>query len=479
MSENFPRRGDEAGRGSGPQVTGEHPGGYPHDGSNDTAPIPPVASAPPPYAGSGQSYPGQSYPGQSYPGQANPGQSYGHPTAYAAAPVDTLGQPVPPGESRRGRRVGAAVLASALVLGAIGGVAGAAGFEALDDDTPPGSTSSTRTPLDTGAADGDGDDARDGAGDAVATGDSPEAVAAQVLPSVVKINVAGTQGQGSGSGIILSPDGEILTNSHVVEVASEGGEISVDFNDGTSASATIVGTDPLVDLAVIQAEDVSGLKAAAIGDSDRLDVGEGVVAIGSPFGLEATVTSGIVSSLNRPVSIPGESGIDTTYPAIQTDAAINPGNSGGPLVNLDGEVVGVNSSIRTSASSAGEGGSIGLGFAIPITKVLPLVEQLRNGETPTHARLGVTVSDTPSADGLITGAQIGQVERGSAGDEAGLEAGDIVTRIDDQPITSSEALVATVRGYRPGDTVTITVRRGDETRELKATLGSDAEASDS
>jgi len=191
------------------------------------------------------------------------------------------------------------------------------------------------------------------------------------------------------------------------------------------------------------------------------------------------VTSGIVSSLNRPVSITGETGTDTTYPAIQTDAAINPGNSGGPLVNLDGEVVGINSSIRSSSSATGEGGSIGLGFAIPITTVLPVVEQLRNGETPTHARLGVTVSDTASSNGLVTGAQIGEVEQGSAGDEAGLEAGDIVTRVDDHPITSSEALVATVRGYRPGDSVSLTVRRGGDTEELKATLGSDADASDS
>jgi putative serine protease PepD len=252
--------------------------------------------------------------------------------------------------------------------------------------------------------------------------------------------------------------------------------MTVDFNDGTSAKATVVGTDPVSDLAVVQAQDVSGLTPAAIGNSDQLQVGEGVVAIGSPFGLEATVTSGIVSSLNRPVSVSGETGTDTTYPAIQTDAAINPGNSGGPLVDLNGKVIGINSSIRTAASSLGsQGGSIGLGFAIPITTVLPIIEQLRNGETPTHARLGVSVSDTASSNGLVTGARIAQVENGAADDKAGLQAGDIVTRVDDHPITSSEALVATVRGYRPGDTVTITVRRGGDTQQLKATLGSDAQ----
>ena len=467
MTENFPRHGDEAGRINGPEDTREHGGSHTTD---DTAPIPQVGASPaPPYAGYGQGGPGgQGYAGPSYPGQP-----------YAGQPVDTLNQPVAQPlsqpERRRGGRIGGALLASALVLGVIGGVAGAAGFEALDDDAE-SSTSSNRTPLTTNAADTDDD-----ADDAPAPGETPEAVAAEVLPSVVKVNVAGPQGQGSGSGIVLSADGEILTNYHVVEVAAQEGDMTVDFDDGTSATAEVVGTDPLSDLAVIQAEDVSGLTPATIGSSDQLDVGEGVVAIGSPFGLEATVTSGIVSSLNRPVSIPDDAGAstDTTYPAIQTDAAINPGNSGGPLVNLAGEVVGINSSIRTAASSAGEGGSIGLGFAIPITKVLPLVEQLRNGETPTHARLGVNVSSTASSDGLITGARIGTVEEGSAGDDAGLRTGDIVTRVDDQAITSSEALVATIRGYRPGDTVALTVRRGDDTQELKATLGSDVEAGDS
>ena len=465
MTDDSTRRGD---------------GHAPDPSHDDTAPLPQVGPGGTPYGGQADPYAGRTDPHGEQPdpwaGRSGPGGGAPYPgtsTAWGGAPVDTLGQPVPEPDSRRGRRVGAAVLVAALLLGGIGGFAGAAGFEAFDDDDTT-STSDTRAPLDTASDDGDSEDTT------AAVANSPEAVAAEVLPSVVKINVAGTQGQGSGSGIVLSADGEILTNNHVVEVAAEAGKMTVDFNDGTSASASVVGTDPLSDLAVIQAQDVSGLTPATIGNSDQLDVGEGVVAIGSPFGLEATVTSGIVSSLNRPVSITGDSGTDTTYPAIQTDAAINPGNSGGPLVDLDGEVVGVNSSIRTSSSSAGgEGGSIGLGFAIPITTVLPLVEQLRNGETPTHARLGVTVSDTASTDGLVTGARISEVEEGSAGDEAGLEAGDVVTRLDDQAITSSEALVATVRGYRPGDTVTLTVRRGGDTEQLEATLGSDADASDS
>jgi putative serine protease PepD len=309
-----------------------------------------------------------------------------------------------------------------------------------------------------------------------------EAVAKAVLPSVVKINVEGPQGSGSGSGIVLSSNGEILTNNHVAEVAENGGKMSVSFNDGSTANATIVGTDPVTDLAVIKAEGVSGLTPARIGNSNDLAVGEEVVAVGSPFGLDATVTEGIVSSLNRPVTVSEGSsstgGTDTAYPAIQTDAAINPGNSGGPLVNMAGQVVGINSSIYSSSSSMGGGqaGSIGLGFSIPISKVLPVVEQLRQGQTPTHARLGVTVSNQQNNEGLTDGAAIQSVGAGSAAAKAGLKAGDVVTKVDNEQITSTASLIATIRGYRPGDTVTLTVQRGNQTLTLKATLDSDAQA---
>jgi putative serine protease PepD len=316
--------------------------------------------------------------------------------------------------------------------------------------------------------------------DVAPAADSVESVARSVLPSVVKINVKGQQGEGSGSGIVISSDGEILTNNHVVEVAGQGGEISVNFNDGSAKKATVVGTDPLTDLAVIKAEGVSGLQPATIGTSTQVDVGENVVAIGSPFGLEATVTSGIVSALNRPVSVGSasadQSGQDTTYPAIQTDAAINPGNSGGPLVDLRGDVIGINSSIRTASSGgldSSSGGSIGLGFAIPIEQVWPVVQQLRDGQTPTHARLGVSVSDASSTNGLLSGAGIQSVNDGSAGQKAGLKRGDVVTKVDDQVITGSDSLVATIRGYRPGDQVTLTVENGNQTHQVKVTLDSD------
>ena len=211
-------------------------------------------------------------------------------------------------------------------------------------------------------------------------------------------------------------------------------------------------------------------------------MGEEVVAVGSPFGLDATVTEGIVSSLNRPVTVSDSSqsasGSETAYPAIQTDAAINPGNSGGPLVNMAGQVVGINSSIYSSSNgvSGSQAGSIGLGFAIPISKVLPVVEQLRQGETATHARLGVTVSNQQSSDGLTDGAAIESVGAGSAAEKAGLESGDVVTKVNGEQITSTESLIATIRGYRPGDEVTLTVERGDQTLTLKATLDSDAKS---
>jgi putative serine protease PepD len=377
-----------------------------------------------------------------------------------------------PGQSRSGRPstgIVAAILAAALLVGGVAGVVGAAGFTVVDhlvgDDSSSSSSSTTSSQVVDHKP-------------TPAAADSAEGVAQRVLPSVVKINVRGQQEQGSGSGIVIGSDGEILTNNHVVALAGQGGEISVNFNDGSAKKATVVGTDPLTDLAVIKVQGVSGLKPATIGRSNQVQVGENVVAIGSPFGLEATVTSGIVSALNRPVSIADESGQSsqsTTYPAIQTDAAINPGNSGGPLVDMDGDVIGINSSIRTASSGTeGQGGSIGLGFAIPIQNVWPVVQQLVKGETPTHARLGVSVTDASSNNGLLTGAGIESVNQGSAAQKAGLKRGDVVTKLDDDVITGSDSLVATVRGHRPGDKVTLTVvESGDKTHTVQVTLDSD------
>jgi putative serine protease PepD len=362
-------------------------------------------------------------------------------------------------------RFAAGVLAAALVVGGGAGVGGAAAYDALNGDEPVSDAPATSTVKTASTADAPSDVTTDG---------SVEAVAEKVLPSVVQINVTGPQGSGSGSGIILSEDGQILTNHHVVEVAESGGQISVSFDDNTTAEAEVLGTDSLTDTAVIQALDVSGLTPATIGSSDELRIGQAVVAVGSPFGLESTVTSGIVSALDRPVNVASDgAGNSTTYPAIQTDAAINPGNSGGPLVDLDGNVVGINSSIRTS--STGSDGSIGLGFSIPIDEVLPIVEQMANGETPTHAKLGVTVGDVQATEGATAqqGAQIGEVAAGSTAEQAGLRAGDVVVQVDDTRISGADSLVATIRSYRPGDTVTLTWLRDGEEQTADLVLDSD------
>jgi putative serine protease PepD len=300
---------------------------------------------------------------------------------------------------------------------------------------------------------------------------------------VVKIDVAGPTEAGSGSGIILSSDGEILTNNHVVEVAGPSGTITIEFNDGTHTPAKILGTDPLTDTAVIQAENVSGLKPATIGKSSEAQVGQTVVAIGSPMGLNATVTSGIISALHRPVNVGTDAqGNSTVYPAIQTDAAINPGNSGGALVDLAGHVIGINSSIlTTNASMQGEAGSIGLGFAIPIDEVMPLIDEMAKGETPTHARLGISVQNAGSSSGaqVVDGATIRHVNSGSAAESAGLRNGDVITKVDGQLISDADALVATIRSYRPGDTVSVTYTRGGESHTVKIQLDSDSTASNS
>ncbi|CUR61090.1 Peptidase S1 and S6, chymotrypsin/Hap [metagenome] len=396
------------------------------------------------------------------PGGAAHQPAGSHPYGWTQDPPTPQPAPAP---RRRRTGLAAAVVATSLLVGGGAGVGGAAFWDATHDE--PASAASTQTPTtstvsqtETPAADG-----------------SVESVAQKVLPSVVKIDVTGSQGSASGSGIVLTADGTILTNNHVVETAEGGGSLTVSFADGSSADAEILGTDPLTDTAVIKAEDVSGLTPATIGKSANLGVGEGVVAIGSPFGLDATVTSGIVSALDRPVNVGSDDqGNSTTYPAIQTDAAINPGNSGGPLVDMTGAVIGINSSIRTAASQSpygsGEAGSIGLGFAIPIDEVMPIVDQMAKGETPTHARLGIQVGDPQTPE--ETGAVVREVTSGSTADKAGLAPGDLITEVDDQRISGADSLVATIRSYRPGDTVSVTWTSNGQEQTAELVLDSDA-----
>jgi putative serine protease PepD len=389
--------------------------------------------------------------------------------AYPPPPQTFSPYPGPP--AREPRWAGGRVLGVAVLVAALTGAAAGLGAATLSDEAD-GATQSTSSTNGQQALDlGTGTDSKAQPG-------STEAAAAEALPSVVKIYASSASNSGTGSGIVLTEDGEILTNNHVVELAAAGGNLAVSFPDGSTAPAEILGRDPMTDLAVIKADGVSGLTPATLGDSDLLDVGEEVVAVGAPFGLESTVTTGIVSALNRPVSTQGStaSGEAATFPAIQTDAAINPGNSGGPLINLSGEVVGIDSAIRTdSSSTTSQGGSIGLGFAIPINDAIPIIEQLRDGKSATHALIGVSVGDATDDLGLPGGAEVGEVSPGTAAAESGVQAGDVITAVDDHEVTDSGSLVATIRTYRPGDTVTLTVQRGGDTESIKVTLGSDAD----
>ena len=295
-------------------------------------------------------------------------------------------------------------------------------------------------------------------------------IAERLLPAVVSIEVRVGDTGGTGSGVVIDEDGYILTNNHVVSQAADaaGASVRAIFADGTASAARIVGRDPLADLAVIKVEK-PGLVVASLGDSSSLVVGDPVVAIGSPLGLTSTVTSGIVSALNRPVRLAGQ-GSDTNavINAIQTDAAINPGNSGGALVDGSGAVVGINTAIASLGSAGGVGGSIGLGFAIPIDVARDIAEQLISTGSATHASLGVNVRSV--TDGARDGALVVAVEDNSAAAAAGIREGDVIIRVGDLEVGSSEELVVAVDTNQPGDTVTVVVVRNGSARELQATL---------
>ena len=299
---------------------------------------------------------------------------------------------------------------------------------------------------------------------------SIQAVANKVLPSVVQIEVVGNQAEGEGSGVILSSDGLILTNNHVATGAGANGKLTVSFADGTTADATLIGADAVSDIAVIKAEGRTDLTPIELGSSSNLQVGQQVVAIGSPLGLAGTVTTGIVSSLNRPVSTSGEAGNqNSVIDAIQTDAAINPGNSGGALVNTDGQLIGINTAIASlgGSSSGAQSGSIGLGFAIPVDQAKRIADELATTGQATQEMIGVQV---PSQDDA-NGATVVEVTEGGPAEAAGIPQGAVITKVDDRVIESGDALIAAVRSHVPGDSVTITYTDGGREQTVDVTLG--------
>jgi putative serine protease PepD len=310
------------------------------------------------------------------------------------------------------------------------------------------------------------------AGNTTRPSDSVSGVAAKLLPSVVAIRVTGNTEEGTGSGFIIDQRGYILTNNHVVALVAGGGKMRIVFQDGKQAEGVIVGRDPSYDLAVVKA-DTGSRPALSLGDSDGTVVGDTVIAIGAPLGLQGTVTTGIISAKNRPVSA-GDSTETAFINAIQTDAAINPGNSGGPLVDIQGAVIGVNSAIAQAPRAAGTAGNIGLGFAIPSNQARRTAEQIIRTGKSQHPVIGVLLDTDYEGEGvqISAGAVNGTppITPGGPGDKAGLKPGDVITAIAGRPVAAPDELIVAIRAQAVGDKVKLTVRRGGVDRVVEVTL---------
>jgi putative serine protease PepD len=298
------------------------------------------------------------------------------------------------------------------------------------------------------------------------------AVAARLLPSTVQVQAKGgadgsARGGATGSGFVIDDRNHVITNNHVVANATGRGQLKVVDNDGRKYAATIVGRSPVYDIAVLDVSRAASLRPAAIGASHQLRVGDTVVAIGSPLGLNSTVTSGIVSATDRPVTT-GEGGQSSYINALQTDAAINPGNSGGPLVNLRGQVVGVNSAIATTGGTLGESGNIGVGFAIPMEQVRITAAQILATGEARYPVIGANVNTGTSADG----ARVVDVPAGTPAAVAGLRKGDVVTSVDGKPVTDGIGLIVAIRSHQPGETIDLVVRRDGHERDVVVRLDS-------
>ncbi|MFF5154912.1 trypsin-like peptidase domain-containing protein [Streptomyces sp. NPDC000348] len=394
---------------------------------------------------------------------ADPWGRYDPWAAVQAAPLQQAGHAVAGRKRRRGRTLVGAALLLALVSGGIGGIVGTY----LERN---GGVGTVELPQASEEASG-----RDPG--------SVAGIAAQALPSVVTLHVSGAGEAGTGTGFVLDGRGHILTNDHVVGPAGDDGEITVTFHSGDTAEATVVGRDSGYDLAVVKVKGVSGLTPLPLGNSDNVRVGDPVVAIGAPFDLAGTVTSGIISARERPITAGGEKGdgSDVSYvDALQTDAPINPGNSGGPLLDAKARVIGINSAIRSADGGAdpdaGQAGSIGLGFAIPVNQGKRVAEELINTGKATHPVIGVTLDMEYGGDGARVAAKGSDggppVSTGGPGDRAGIEAGDVITEVDGRRVHSGEELIVKTRAHRPGDRLELTLERDGDERTVTLTLGS-------
>lgn len=434
-----------------------------------TQPIPPAA-VPPPAAARPVAMPPVPGPGEPYPARPVPA-SYpmALPPAGATPGTGMHGAEAP--AQRSPRRRGWVPVVSAAAVAAVLASAGTAGVVSLldhDGGTQPVSTAQLgKTP----------DTTPHTVPVASSTSENPdwEAVTKAVSPSVVAIQVSTSQGGAEGSGVIVDAEGHVLTNNHVVSGAEQ---MQVSLSDGRIYDAKIIGTDPTSDLAVVQIQNApKDLVPATLGDSDKVAVGESVLAVGNPLGLANSATTGIVSAVDRPVSASGESGGEAVVTnAIQIDAAVNPGNSGGPLFNAQGEVIGITSSIASLSGGSSQSGSIGLGFAIPVDLAKNIGQQLITSGKAEHAFLGVSLTDaTATADGVTRrGTKVEKITADSPAASAGIATGDIVVAIDGQPVSGKESLTGFVREKAAGDVVKVTLVRDGKAQDIQVTLAAKA-----
>ncbi|CAL9508829.1 hypothetical protein SUDANB176_03609 [Streptomyces sp. enrichment culture] len=438
-----PQYGPPAGHGSPEHGPGHGAQDVPGAGAPAGSPTPPDASWPPPPA------PPSYGDGGAGHGTGGWGSSYQ--------------QPAPKSGGGRGRLV-AAVLAAALVAGGAGG--GLGYTLARENDTGGSTTVSAST----------------SGGDLKREPGTVAAVAAKALPSTVTIEAESSSGEGgTGTGFVFDTQGHIVTNNHVVADAVDDGKVTATFPNGKKYDAEVVGHAQGYDVAVIKLENApSDLKPLPLGNSDEVAVGDSTIAIGAPFGLSNTVTTGIISAKNRPVASSDGAGSQASYmSALQTDASINPGNSGGPLLDAQGNVIGINSAIQSTSNGGfgtGQAGSIGLGFAIPINQAKFVAQELIKTGKPVYAKIGASVSlEETSGGAKITEQGAGgseAVEPGGPADKAGLEPGDVITKLDDRVIDSGPTLIGEIWTHKPGDEVTITYERGGKQHTTELTLGS-------